>query len=108
MHDVSLHGDVMADVATKSEWTRFRRAVVAMYEDLRPGEYVQVKKTHRHRNLHAVVRCADCGSLSSITREQHDVNWNGSVSPASECPGHNCGASWLHLQNWHPEPKGNA
>ena len=99
----------MADVAIKSEWTRLKRAVVVSYEDLRPGEYMQLQPKFAHsKTLWCVVRCLECGNLSSIGRSLYDVDWRGAVSPQSRCPTDSCRSHWLLLLNWHPDTKGDA
>jgi len=66
-----------------------RRPDALFYEDIGPGEYMQLQsKAHGHHTW-VIWGCPVCSMLLSILRVHHTVNYNGDVNPGICCPSKN-------------------
>ena len=87
-----------------------KRSVEIEAKKLRPGEYIQYK----HTDVWALFKCPQCGFVTSLSRKNHAVYYDGTVTPNVSCPhklsaGAKCEFSQdLTLDNWLPEAKGTA
>lgn len=88
----------------------FKRSFEAEPKKLRPGEYIQYK----HTEVWAVFKCPQCGFVTSLSKKNHNIRYDGLVSPVTHCP-HKLGSGGkcefnadVTLDGWLPEAKGSA
>lgn len=89
----------------------FRRRVDALiYDDLRSGEYWQIRRGARHGDTVMVVwRCPICGVLASLRRNTHAIDHEGRVDTVITC--YNKACKFVHtvvLEDWVPEAVASA
>lgn len=82
-----------------------RRIDACQYDDLRPGEYWQIRRTFYHGStIWLVWRCPTCNVLASLTRSAHSVDHDGNVHPTVGCYNKACQFNYaVQLDAWVPE-----
>jgi C4-type Zn-finger protein len=70
---------------------------------LNQGEYIQAKGEDLCN-----YKCPKCGNLAKISKQNHQVDYFGTLTPAVMCP-HMCNFNdRIQLDEWVPEAKGSA